>query len=462
VFYLAVGWLSRWQSLEMFAWTGRILSWGLLAVAFWRLCSALGIDGLYAPLAAALFVALNSRYRLAGEWVVGGFEAKGIAYAAVLWSLERCIRGRWNQALLAVGIAIAFHALVGGWSAIALGFVWLTQSSDRPRLRTLLPGLAMAAVVAAAGIVPSIALSWGSDANTVSLANRIYVYYRLPHHLVPWHFGSKAGMRAGLLLAAWLLLAWRFPADTALARVRGFVNGAILIAIIGLIAGLLTRQDPPLAAAILRYYWFRLSDVAVPLGVALFSVRLLLGQIRDPHVAAGADRSNSESRDRRFYLLATALVVFAVFSLATDVLQHARAARPPADAERRVADFAAWRDVCQWIAGHTESDALFLTPRLAQTFTWYSGRSAVVNAKDIPQDATSIVNWWLRLTDIHREELPTGQLAWRGTLAEAPLDQLARMSVKYDADYLLTEAQPRLALELVYSNNAYAVYRLPK
>lgn len=478
VFYMTLGWLTRLLSLEAFAWIGRLLTWGLLAAAFTRLCLALRITGWHVLLAAGLFVALNSRYRLAGEWIVGGFEAKGLAYAAILWSLERWIRGRWNQALVWAGVATAFHALVGGWSAVALGFAWLMQGKSRPSLRAMWPGLVVSGIIAAAGIVPSLALSWDADAQTVSLANRIYVFYRLPHHLVPWQFGGQAVRRGILLLAAWWVLVWRVPADQELQRLRSFVNGAMMIAIVGLVGGLLTRQDGTLSAAVLRYYWFRLADVAVPLGIALYAVRLLQSLSmprRDATVQPAARRSAVEQAEPAVttggaptvgaagrHLLGAALAVFAAASLASDVVQHAQATRPPADNPQRIADYPAWRDVCRWVAEHTESDALFITPRLAQTFTWYAGRGEVVNAKDIPQDAYGIVAWWVRLADVHRQPLADGQFAWRRSLTEAPPEEVERIAHRYRADYLLTDAEPRLALDLVYSNNAYAVYRLPR
>ena len=46
------------------------------------------------------------------------------------------------------------------------------------------------------------------------------------------------------------------------------------------------------------------------------------------------------------------------------------------------------------------ADALFLTPRMSQTFRWYASRGEVVNWKDIPQDAKGIVEWWRRLGEI--------------------------------------------------------------
>lgn len=57
--------------------------------------------------------------------------------------------------------------------------------------------------------------------------------------------------------------------------------GSLGLAVIGFAVDFLFRDDPQTAAHLLRYYWFRMSDFAVPLGFSLVCSRLLL-QILDP------------------------------------------------------------------------------------------------------------------------------------------------------------------------------------
>ena len=52
-------------------------------------------------------------------------------------------------------------------------------------------------------------------------------------------------------------------------------------------------------------------------------------------------------------------------------------------------------------SGTHPPDARFLIPRLAFTFKWYAGRGEVVNWKETPQDAASLVAWWKRIQDIY-------------------------------------------------------------
>ena len=133
--------------------------------------------------------------------------------------------------------------------------------------------------------------------------------------------------------------------------------------------------------------------------------------------------------------------------------------RPPADSG--IANLEAWREVCDWAAAETEPEAIFLTPRLAQTFRWYAGRAEVVNRKDIPQDAEGIVEWWRRNRRIYGSaaESPT---MWHESLAELGPQRLRQLGAEFGADYVITSAYPALNLERVGPINAsFAIYRLP-
>jgi hypothetical protein len=126
-------------------------------------------------------------------------------------------------------------------------------------------------------------------------------------------------------------------------------------------------------------------------------------------------------------------------------------------------DFAAWREACQWVADAKEipADAQFLTPRLGQTFHWFSGHNGVVDWKDVPQDAASIVEWRDRIQTIYATGKPLPD-RWYQPLTIRGETVLKQLGAKYHADYLITEStDPALKLPILYQNGAYIVYRLP-
>ncbi len=58
----------------------------------------------------------------------------------------------------------------------------------------------------------------------------------------------------------------RLSPDGPYRRLRGFVVGSLAIALLGAAINGLVDGYPDLAARLLRFYFFRLSDVAVPHG----------------------------------------------------------------------------------------------------------------------------------------------------------------------------------------------------
>ncbi len=400
VFYWTVGWLSQWLSLPALAWCGRIATWLFLAWAWRRLSAALVPAAWYAVLSAGLFVAFNDRLHMAGEWVIGGVEAKGFAYALVFFGLEQLLHDRWGRALLLFGAASAMHVIVGGWAVVATMVVWLA-SPDRPPLSRLVLPLAGGLLLALPGLLPALALTRGIPSDVVAEANRIYVFDRLYHHLLPQRFPPLFVLRHLLLIAALAGLVYFAPSNRGFQRLRTFVAAAVGISAIGMLIGLLAPMHADLAAALLRYYWFRTSDVMVPLGAALvLSAIVYRWQAARPSWhAAGV----------------TCALLIVGCQLGETMWRRHLDPRPPADAA--IANVAAWRESCQWAAAETPPAAVFLTPRLSQTFRWYAGRAEVVNRKDIPQDAPGIVEWRRRNDLIHG--MPPGSTSiWRNSLAE--------------------------------------------
>jgi len=487
VFYFTFGWLSLWLGPTALVWTGRVLTWLLLAWAWRRLSAAVVPRAWFSVLSAALFACLMARCHMAGEWVIGGVEAKPLAYVLVFLALEALAAKRWNRALWLAGAASALHVLVGGWTAVAAGAAWLRlkyvgqvvpdiksnhvrhsptyaeHAGNRPpALRLLWPGILGGLLLALPGVLPSLALDWGVDPEVARKAHQIYVFERLPHHLVLGGMKPEFIARMVLLFAFWIFLGrWRQEvfSSPALDRLRAFVAGAAAISLVGALLQLMIPFDPARAAGLLRFYWFRLTDVALPLGAALEASALAAAQISRP--ATFFARSGG---------LILAILV-AAFHLTDTGLARLSAAPPKSHRVARggvspaelAADFADWRDACRWAAdsGRVDPRARFLVPRLSQTFSWYAGRSCVATWKDVPQDAESIVQWRERIRELYETGLPPPSPRWHPTLADAGAARLRQLGEKYDADYAISQrTDPLLPLDAVYQNDRYVIYRL--
>ena len=110
-FYALFGWPSRYTSLEVTAWIGRAIAWLMLALGLRRLSWRMIARPWICVGVAALWIAGIERGNLAGEWVVGGIEAKVPAYALVLWALAEMVGRRWDRTWIALGTASAFSCV---------------------------------------------------------------------------------------------------------------------------------------------------------------------------------------------------------------------------------------------------------------------------------------------------------------------------------------------------------------
>lgn len=442
VFYWTCGWLTLWFSLPVVAWIGRVVTWILLAWSWRRLSVAMIPHPLYSILSGAAMVALTANFHMAGEWIVGGFEAKGFAFTLLFLGLEQLVRGKWNHAWLLLGAAGAFHVLIGGWAVVAAGIAWLLQGSSRPSLRSMLPALLGGALLALPGLLPALALTRGVPNDVVNQANAIYVYERLGHHLALQWFPPLFVARYIALTLVFSLLSFIAPRTPESRLLCRFVWGALFIALCGAIVSWLSPYYPELSAKLLRYYWFRLADAMVPVAVALL---------------ATAKISQLRSEESQFGDASLAIAILLV-GVHLGLVLNQRRESPSANAERSLNDAAAWRETCRWINDNTPADAVFLTPRLAHTFRWHANRAEVTNRKDIPQDAQGIVEWWRRQLELHYDY---NYGFWRRSLSDIDPEQLRKWGQEYGAKYLVTTDDRPVRLPAVAAPaRGYAIYSL--
>lgn len=461
-FYVTFGWLTLLFPLPVVAWIGRIVTWLLLAWSWRRLSWSILPARWWSIGTATLFVFLVEHFHMAGEWVVGGVEAKGFAFVLVFVGMERMVCRRWNATWIAFGAAAMFHVLVGGWAVVAGLIAWLiylregkdeTDSSEHLRregwfveLRKMTPGLIVGGLLSLPGLLPAMMMGHGVSTETADFAHRLYVFIRLGHHLNPGTIPTEYVIRFAVLLLVWLGVRHLSPKTAQSRLLHGFIAGSVTIAIVGFAIGLVGQNHPSLVASLLRFYWFRLSDIMVPLGVAIG--------------APSAFLAARHAQPRLVRAMTVAVVLLGIWHLGGYAML-----RPFPIVGRYYSlqgDCFCWRQACEWVARSETipEDAVFLTPRLNQTFRWYANRPEVANWKDIPQDPESLKAWWQRILDLHA----TGSLdpleRWYPTLASQSPDQLRRLGRRYGASYVITVSRPPVDLPLEYGNGEFSVYRL--
>ncbi len=495
------GLAARFFSLDGVAWLGRTISWGLMAWAWLILCRSVKMPLLVRPFVLASWLLAIHYGHWAGEWVVGGFEAKTIAYPLVICGLANVVTGNWKWVWLAMGGAMAWHPLVGGWAGLGAGLVWLLQLDFKRQFTVQLPWLILGAIIALIGVVPAASGLEGPDVVDKVSAAQVHVFMRLPHHLAPQTFALNRHWAAIASLVVFVLasllvannkspIASKVIADrvTVEANSRQDVSlsaglrrlllcgwVAVLFAAIGLAIDLtLSQARPDIAARLLRFYWFRWADVAVPLISSLLIWKWLahsLPQPELPSVSIPAPKPNWLSQSLLVAaVLTTFIVILGRLQLneaqvipAADQLVVDSIGRHPIQTDR----YTDWLAVCQWIRETTPTDSLWLTPRYQQSFKWHAQRAEVVCWKDVPQDNASVIEWY------HRIERCAPPRDRYNRLRDWTTEELLELSCQYGFRWILVDRTQQLtppALEIKYpvtengeyiENRSFAVLYVP-
>lgn len=471
VFEYSFGWLTLYFPLPVVAWIGRGLAWATLA-ASWCFLTRSIVPGFGATAVSGLLLLLGvKQFHLAGEWLVGGIEAKCFSFPLVFLGIGLFLRNRWLGANVAFGAATAMHVLTGGWAYLAI-FLAAIFTRSVPTASRFLQGAAIAALIGSLGIVPALLGTKSGSPKDAEVAYSIYVYERLPHHLVLREMALERKERFGILTASWLVLVplsllalsrSKSPLNECDETIRRFSQFQILVAVtllfalIGAALDQYSRIRPAEAAHLLRFYWFRASDIFVPAGVAISAVTL----------AAFVSNSLSFSR----VILAAIFITAGNFTYIDGQAEH-RFTVPRADAaviphdltteNSRSATHANWMRVCEWINRNTPKDAVIWSARRQQSFKWYAQRAEVHNYKDIPQDPAGLLEWRNRL-EVVRDTARHGGI-WMMS-REAILDLQKKYGFTYVVIYKSGTHRP-LPFTKVYPRNGeenrhYEVYELP-
>lgn len=477
------GGLALWLPLPAVAWIGRAISWFCLAWAWQKLRIAIGIHWILGALALGSWYFAIDYGNWAGEWAIGGFEGKSLAYPCVIVALAELFRDRWARVWVWLGLAVAWHPLAGGWAGLSFGIAWLCMPGLWQRFRIQAPWLGLATCMGLAGVIPA-GLGLNSPNQVGNLvASQIHVYRRLAHHQCPSLFALDrhiaGGISLGLLIAATVLAACVLR-EKSRAELRqhpvawlltlGWI--AVLFSAIGLaIDRIFSLPNPVLASQLLRFYWFRWSDIAVPLAWTLTFWKLTASSLQvasDPH---GAITPPSGGKAK----LASVAQGLAGLLLLVLVVQHTAMnfarRHPPADdillnaPMNRVLDtdrYIDWLAVCDWASKNSPSDSLWFTPEHQQTFKWYAGRAEVVCWKDVPQDNENVRRWYERIVLCRQPRNSKDErVEWTS-------EQIIELSKQYGFRWVLVDRGTQVNglhnLELMYpietQNKSFAIFRI--
>jgi len=473
---------------------GRAACYALAAAGLAVIAGAIGLRPWMLVLAVVALITFQGKQSTTGgEWFVGGFEAKAVAWGLALLAIGLALYHRHAMAALLAGLAATFHILVGGWVSVVLwGWLLTVGRGGRPLTdRAYLASLARCAACTALGALGAAVPLWSHLASPPHdtpgpSASYVYVYLRLPHHLSPASWQPIAWMQlatfAMLLLAGvWVLRRLpaghvtrdaetsapppppiTVPANHAEVQFAALAALALVPFLAGLVISLWDHDG-----TLLRYYPFRVGGVLLPLAAYLLAALA---------VQRGATVLPRWGRHAFAAIIVAGLI--GGFVMASEAFRKnlATIAEASAPGGGRGTDGEEWAAACDAVRALTPRGAVVVTPPAGGAdFTWRAGRARVANFKLMPQNPRAILEWYARMRDLANgtdlAQLPN-QFAkydaedFRDAVTQGykslSLADATRLMEKYGARHLLTTSDHELGLPVLYRNARYTLYALPE
>lgn len=474
VFFWLVGPIAQ-HSLLAAAIVARLVGYLILAVGWMLLVTNLLRVRWASVLSIWILMLVVAIGNFSGEWIIGGIESKIPAYGFIFASLAVLLKKHWTTAGCLAGLAVCLHPVVGGWNLITLGLVltaaWLFQKQPI-RFRSIISFSVGMIICSLPGLIPALQLVATKSANSKT-ADFIQVFGRLRHHLDPMDFSPQSWVMYFILAIAFIALLrahLRRSSELALTPalqdpqietdglhtelnrtdltntqnirlMRNYIAATFVVALVGFAIGYGPRPafEMPyhdIRAALLKFYPFRLFDIALPIGLSVLLVEYSPIYLAD----------KSKIFRRRTWIAISVVMLALLIAPNKDRF-------PDRLSRSRRAD---WHEVCQWVKSNTPSDAVVMTPTRGFAFKWYAQRAEFVNYKDCPQDADGIMEWNARLGQIHKwAKQQYGDKQY--TAAD-----LKMLRDKYGITHLLADHLGPMAIAPAFENKFFRLYELPE
>ena len=248
---------------------GRIISFLLISYSYRLLTKALKLNLFLSTVSFFFFLYFfGNGIGDAGEWIVGGLESKVIAYSFAIISLASFLKKRYKTSFLFSGLSLSVHLLVGAYNIFCLiPLLVIIAKSNRTQFFMLLKASIYFFITGIIGVSEILSsLTNNTSKEVLERGWDIYVNIRVPHHLIP-DFSTKTWVL--LILLTIVNLYFIKNKETIKKLLAYYALFSVLILLIGLIIFHFFDSH------YLRFYFFRFSDVILP----LISILLLLSTI---------------------------------------------------------------------------------------------------------------------------------------------------------------------------------------
>ncbi len=434
VFNALFGALTPWVSLEALGWLGRLLCWPFVLLALLQLGKSFALPLWMSSLSIFLWILLGQTGQsiVAGSWMLGGFEAKCLGYALLLFALHGFLQSRYWLPACLLGLAFSLHAAVGLFGGIAVYFALIVLKTPWSRLFGCM-GLTL--LCALPGLIAALPILLTS--NPYAAENwEFLALFRVPHHLDPISWPHRDILTVYILFGFNLLVCLEDRDNVKLRFLAWFQGGMGLIFTLGLALRWLE------AYTWLQFTPFRLFPLFVPL---LFYLHLMyylrhqsINPLRPRLIAVG--------------ILALLCLNNPVGTLVDKVRMTHKRWTASDDSLGRALD---------WVASNTPTEAVVVAPPWQFDSFYRAQRAQVANWKMIPYGR--VQTWRVRLESLvgtdWRAVQRDGAAAMAAHYNRLTPDEIMAIREAYGGDFLVSAGT--YDFPVLYDGGPYRVYGLP-
>jgi hypothetical protein len=450
VFNYSIGFLVDWVGFLNGAYLGRLIGYLFLAIAFFVLFRSLSLRFSLGLIVVLLF--LGNQSLVAGEWMVGGADTKTLSYAFALLSFALFYKKKYLIGFALAGAALSFHVLIGIYALFCvIVAILLTNGSMKEKSVALIRHswpLFITGIFGFLAILQQIIPQEGINANK---AWRIYVEFRVPHHLLPSAWPGNLWIIELILATCLFILIYFLIKKAPLKFTAAYGLGSVCLFIFGLVVYSIGQ------VSFLRFYWFRYPDVMIPFLSALL-VALLLNELTSIDFSKHPGNEKLNNIVRTLFRIGLPILFALVAILLTVQSIRFLQGKYQRGLNRKITNT---QVALEWVSENTPEEAVFLIDPLLNEFYIYANRARFVSFSHPPQSAAEILEWYGRLTLINGNQEPSippnrGEMQENYSNLEAGLIQ--DLVDEFGVSYYLGQPGKQLPFLLVYQDDNFALY----
>lgn len=427
------GALTFFLSTDAIGWIGRISCWMLLIYLLMRLGRHWKIPLWTISGSIFLWLCLGQSI-VADEWILGGFEAKCVAYICFLFALDGFCKGREIVPAILLGLTFSFHPAVGLWGIPA---AILSLAVFRWDFFRVLKITSITGIVSLFGLIPLVSSGIAGNANSAE-DWKFYVFVGYPFHLDPFTWAKSSLLLLFFITAFCFLSYWRSRKNET-EKAQQFFTAFLAVLFLFFCAGIVLRALGQFE--LLRLMPMRLFPVFAPLFFLFALAKAYQQKVFAPTVN---------------WLMIIGLICLLGWTNPVST-----------GYERAIETYRRWNvgkddaaNAFIWLKENTQNGTIVVAPPWRNDFWYYSERAQVVSYTYAP--VANLNEWQTRLELVMgKSPLEEGLRKREGieefynSLSGA---QILDISKSYDARYFVSETEYQFPV--AFQSGTVKVYQL--